>query len=138
MRKSKKLERLELEYSIEVKGVGMRVNIIEHFASLKDPRIQRKKLHALMDIIVLVICGVISGAESWEAIDKFGHEKLDWLRQFIPLSNGIPSHDCIAYVISRLSVKGFQECFRSCGVISSIPLWPMPNVLLKRCVNIGV
>lgn len=91
----------------------MTVNIIEHFASLKDPRIERKKLHALMDIIVLVICGVISGAEGWEAIEEFGHEKLDWLRQFIPLKNGIPSHDCIAYVISRLSVKGFQECFRS-------------------------
>ncbi len=54
----------------------MMASIIEHFSTLKDPRIERKKLHALTDIIVLVICGIISGAESWEAIEKFGHEKL--------------------------------------------------------------
>jgi predicted transposase YbfD/YdcC len=91
----------------------MTASIIEHFSGLEDPRMARKRLHALMDIIVLVICGVISGAEGWEAIEEFGHEKLDWLRHFIPLKNGIPSHDCIAYVISRLSIKGFRECFRS-------------------------
>ena len=77
----------------------MTVSIIEHFSSLKDPRIERKKLHALIDIIVLVICATVSGAEGWEAIEEFGHEKEDWLRKFMPLKNGIPSHDCIAYVI---------------------------------------
>jgi len=66
-----------------------------------------------MDIISLVICGIVSGAEGWEAIEEFGHEKEEWLRKFIPLKKGIPSHDCIAYVISRLSVNGFQECFMS-------------------------
>lgn len=91
----------------------MNASLIEHFSSLEDPRIERKKLHALMDIMVLVIGGVISGAEGWEAIEEFGEDKLDWLRQFIPLTNGIPSHDWIAYVISRLSTKGFRECFRS-------------------------
>jgi hypothetical protein len=49
-----------------------------------------------MDIMVLVIGGIISGAEGWEAIEEFGHEKFDWLRQFIPLHHGIPSHDGIA------------------------------------------
>lgn len=66
-----------------------------------------------MDIIVLVICGTISGAEGWEGIEEFGKEKLEWLQKFRPFKNGIPSHDCISYVISRLSVKGFQECFMS-------------------------
>lgn len=91
----------------------MTTSIIEHFASLKDPRIERKKLHKLMDIIVLVICATVSGAEGWEAIEQFGYDKEDWLKQFIELKNGIPSHDCIAYVMSRLSVKGFQKCFMS-------------------------
>lgn len=91
----------------------MAASIVEHFGSLQDPRIERKKLHSLKDIIVLVICAVVGGAEGWEAIEEFAHEKEDWLRKFIPLKNGIPSHDCIAYVISRLSVKGFQECFMS-------------------------
>ena len=83
----------------------MKTSITEHFSSLKDPRLERKKLHALMDIIMLVICGIISGAEGWEAIEEFGHEKLSWLRKFVPLKNGVPSHDCIAYVISRLSIS---------------------------------
>lgn len=64
-----------------------------------------------MDIIVLTVCALLSGAEGWEAIEEFGQNKLDWLRQFVPLKNGIPSHDCLAYVISRLSPKEFQRCF---------------------------
>jgi predicted transposase YbfD/YdcC len=86
---------------------------VEHFSKLPDPRINRNKLHELIDIIVLTVCAVISGAEGWEDIADFGHNQLDWLRRFVPLKNGIPSHDCIAYVISRLSPKAFQECFIS-------------------------
>jgi len=86
---------------------------VKHFSKLPDPRINRNKLHELMDIIVLTVCAVISGAEGWEDIADFGHNQLDWLRRFVPLKNGIPSHDCIAYVISRLSPKAFQECFIS-------------------------
>ena len=91
----------------------MTASIHEHFSKLKDPRVERNKLHDLMDIVILVICAVISGADGWEAIEEFGKEKLQWLRQFAAFANGIPSHDCIAGVISRLSVKGFQECFVS-------------------------
>ncbi|MGZ8236467.1 MAG: ISAs1 family transposase [Methylobacter sp.] len=88
---------------------------VEHFSKLPDPRIERNKLHELMDIIVIVltVCAVISGAEGWEYIADFGLNQLDWLRRFVPLKNGVPSHDCIAYVISRLSPKAFQECFIS-------------------------
>ena len=86
-------------------------SLIKHFSNVTDPRIERKKLHQSMDIIVLTVCASLSGAEGWEAIEEFGHNKLDWLRQFVPLKNGIPSHDCLAYVISRLSPKEFQRCF---------------------------
>jgi predicted transposase YbfD/YdcC len=64
-----------------------------------------------MDILVLVVCAMMAGAEGWEAIARFGHNKLEWLRRFVPLKNGVPSHDCIAYVISRLPPRQFQECF---------------------------
>lgn len=87
--------------------------ILAHFAGLEDPRIERKKLHALNDILFLVVSAMLSGAEGWEAIEEFGHEKLDWLRKFIALKNGIPSADCLAYVMSRLSVDKVQDCFRS-------------------------
>ncbi|NOQ79174.1 MAG: hypothetical protein GQ546_07210 [Gammaproteobacteria bacterium] len=56
---------------------------------------------------------VISGAEGWKDIVDFGNTKLDWLRQFVPLKNGIPVDDTVARIISGLSVKGFQDCFQS-------------------------
>jgi predicted transposase YbfD/YdcC len=87
-------------------------SILTHFAPLEDPRIERNKLHALSDIVLLTVCAVVSGADGWEAIEDFGREKLAWLRRFAPFKNGVPSHDCIANVIARLSPKGFQECFR--------------------------
>jgi hypothetical protein len=74
----------------------------EAFDSLEDPRVERHKRHQLLDIIVLTLCAVISGAEGWEAIEQFGEEKQDWLKKWIPLENCVPSHDCIARVISRL------------------------------------
>ncbi|NEV65161.1 ISAs1 family transposase, partial [Thiorhodococcus minor] len=89
----------------------MSVSLIEHFAPLHDPRVERNKLYPLMEILLLVVCATLSGAEGWEAMEEFGKEKLDWLRRFAPFANGIPSHDCIASVISRLNPKLFQTCF---------------------------
>ena len=87
------------------------MSLIEHFATLDDPRIDRKKRHDVIDILVLSICAIISGAEGWQGIVDFGHEKRDWLSRYIGLKNGIPSHDCIAYVFARLSPEGFRNCF---------------------------
>ena len=91
----------------------MSANLLEHFSSLEDPRVERNQRHALLDIVLLTVCAVVSGADGWESIEEFGREKLDWLRQFGRFANGVPSHDCIANVISRLTPKGFGECFRS-------------------------
>ncbi len=87
----------------------MMTDLREHFSTLEDPRIDRNKRHELLDIVLVVICGMLSGADGWEAIEEFGKEKLTWLRQFGSFANGVPSHDCIARVISRLSVKGFSR-----------------------------
>ena len=89
----------------------MALSIQEAFASLEDPRIERHKRHKLIDIIVLTICAVISGAEGWEAIEEFGKNKQDWLKKWIELENGIPSHDCIARVIARIEPSKMSECF---------------------------
>lgn len=88
-------------------------NLLEHFSSLEDPRVARNQRHALLDIVLLVVCAVVSGADGWESIEEFGREKRDWLRQFGRFANGVPSHDGIANVISRLTPKGFGECFRN-------------------------
>ena len=91
----------------------MTASLIEHFTSLEDPRIDRNKFHELFDIIVLTVCAMASGADGWEAIEQFGKGKLGWLRQYIALKIGVPSHDCIAYVLSRVSPQKFRECFMS-------------------------
>ncbi len=91
----------------------MSASLLDHFATLQDPRVERNQRHALLDIVLLTVCAVVSGADGWEAIEDFGREKLEWLRRFALFGNGVPSHDCIANVISRLTPKGFGECFRS-------------------------
>lgn len=81
------------------------------FGGLEDPRMERKKLHKLLDIIVIAICGVICGADDWVNIEMFGLKKIDWLKQFLELPNGIPSHDTFGRVFGRLKAEEFQRCF---------------------------
>jgi predicted transposase YbfD/YdcC len=89
----------------------MSLSLQEAFSSLQDPRVERHKRHKLLDIIILAVCAVVSGADGWEAIEQFGKNKQDWLRTWIGLENGIPSHDCIARVIARLEPGGMTDCF---------------------------
>lgn len=67
-------------------------SFVEHFAPLEDPRVERNQRHALLDIVLLVVCAVACGADGWEGIEEFGRETLDWLRKFAPFANGVPSH----------------------------------------------
>jgi len=84
-----------------------------HFASLPDPRIDRTKRHALLDIVTIALCAVIRGADSWVDVELFGHAKLAWLRTFLALPNGIPSHDTFGRVFARLDPAHFEQCFLS-------------------------
>lgn len=67
--------------------------LIEHFSKLEDPRVDRNKKHELIDVIVLCVCAVVSGAEGWNDIEEFGRAKLEWLRRYVPLANGVPVDD---------------------------------------------
>ncbi len=93
----------------------MHTSIIEHFNILPDPRRQNHthKLHELTDIIVIAILATICGADTWVDIETFGQEKEEWLKSFLNLKNGIPSHDTFARVFSILDPEAFQSCFRS-------------------------
>lgn len=86
-------------------------SLIGHFSQLPDPRIERNKAHRLIDIIVIAICGAICGADIWVAIAEFGRSKYEWLKTFLALPNGIPSHDTFGRVFARLSPEHFQDCF---------------------------
>lgn len=85
--------------------------IEEHFSIVTDPRIDRRKEHKLIDIIVIAICAVICGAEGWTDIENFGNSKLPWLKTFLELPNGIPSHDTFGRVFSMLDAQQFQLAF---------------------------
>src|SRR5438046_2768566 len=82
----------------------------DHFADLPDPRIDRTKLHPLGDL-VLALCAVIGGAESWPDSEAFGYSKHDWFKRFLALPNGIPSHDTFRRVFAALSPAKFAACF---------------------------
>jgi predicted transposase YbfD/YdcC len=89
------------------------VALLEHFANLPDPRIARHRWHKLSDILVIAVCAVLCGAESFPAIEDFGHEREDWLKQFLELPEGIPSHDTFNRVFRLLDPVQFQACFLS-------------------------
>ena len=79
-----------------------RLTIQDHFRRLKDPRINRRKLHLLLDIMVIALCAVLCGATDWQQIEAFGKLRHDWLRRFLKLPNGIPSHDTFERVFDRI------------------------------------
>ena len=87
--------------------------IEEHFGKVQDPRIERSKEHKLIDIISIAICAVICGGEGWVDIENFGRSKIAWLRTFLELPNGIPSHDTFGRVFSLIDPEEFRESFHS-------------------------
>jgi predicted transposase YbfD/YdcC len=88
-------------------------SIVKHFAKLKDPRRSHRRLHHLQDIIVIALCAVIANAQDWQEIETFGRKRLDWLKRFLALPHGIPSHDTFERVFDRINPHAFQACFRA-------------------------
>jgi len=87
------------------------ISFLEHFRKVPDPR-QTSKVHFLLDeILLLVLCAVISGADGWVEAAAWGKKKLDFLRQFLPYAHGTPSHDQLGRIFAVLDAKAFQQCF---------------------------
>ncbi len=85
----------------------------DHFGTLTDPRVERTRAHELLDIVVIAICAVICGADTWVEVADFGRAKQTWLARFLKLPNGIPSHDTFGRVFARLDPEQFQASFLS-------------------------
>ena len=83
-----------------------------HFSELPDPRTDTSRIrHKLLDMVVIAICAVICGADSWVAVESFGHAKSKWLSGLLKLANGIPSHDTFSRVFGLLDSVQFEHCF---------------------------
>ena len=87
------------------------LSLAHHFADLTDPRIDRSRLHELLDIVAIAICAVVAGADSRDDIEDFGNARIDWLGTFLELPNGIPSHDTFRRLFERLDPAEFQKGF---------------------------
>ena len=90
-----------------------KATILDHFAELDDPRVERTRRHKLVDILAIAICATICGADSWVHIELFGKSKLAWFQTFLELPHGIPSHDTFGDVFARLDPVQLQNCFIS-------------------------
>lgn len=84
-----------------------------HFSALRDPRAAHSIEHKLIDILIITICGTICGADDWEAITEYGKTKIEWLKTFLELPNGIPSPDTFIRLFARLKPEELQKCFIS-------------------------
>ena len=84
---------------------------LRFFQQLPDPR-AANSIHKLSDILTIAFCAVVCGADSWVDVEMFGNSKLPWLRSFLELPGGIPSHDTFGRVFAMLSPEAFEESFQ--------------------------
>jgi predicted transposase YbfD/YdcC len=103
--------------------------IEEHFSKVSDPRVDRTKEHKLIDMIAIAICAVICGAEGWTDMENFGNSKLPWLKTFLALPNGIPSHDTFGRVFSRIDAEQFQLAFYDW-------VWAVNDIIQGQIINL--
>jgi len=82
-----------------------------YFGEMPDPRVERTKRHSLVDILFQCVCAVLCGADDCVAIADFGRSREEWLKRFVPMGGGPPSHDTISRVLSLLDPPSLSACF---------------------------
>lgn len=109
-------------------------NLYPYFAELPDPRVPQGREHLLLEIVVIAVCAIVCGAEDWVGIATFGQAKAAWLRTFLTLPAGIPSHDTFGRVFARLDPAAFNQCFLAWTQALCATNLP-PEVLRQRAID---
>jgi predicted transposase YbfD/YdcC len=116
-------------------------SIAAHFATLEDPRCEIQRRHKLIDMIVIAIAATLSGADGWVGVETFAKGKEEWLRSFLELPDGLPSHDTFGRVFALINPEQFAACFRqwSASVAELIPdeIIAVDGKTLRRSHNRG-
>ena len=86
-------------------------SLLDHFSGLEDPRQVWKVVYPLPEVLLIVLCGTMAGAEDFAEIERWASRKLDFLRRMLPFARGVPSHDTLGDVLNALPAKLFAECF---------------------------
>jgi predicted transposase YbfD/YdcC len=86
-------------------------SIARHFEGLPDPRTGNAKQHIFLEILIMAICAVICGADGWSDVELFANNKKAWLKTFLKLPKGIPSHDTFGRVFAQINPEEFQKRF---------------------------
>ena len=86
-------------------------SLIRHFEELPDPRTGNAKTHIFLEILIIAILAVICGADGWSDVELFGKTKKAWLKTFLKLPKGIPSHDTFGRVFAKLKPEEFRKRF---------------------------
>ena len=87
--------------------------LLERFEAIPDPRVQRRQRHGFAEVIVLTIIGFLGNCNDWMAVERFAKARLDWLRTFLKLENGVPSHDTIGRIFAMLRPKEFAAIWEA-------------------------
>lgn len=86
-------------------------SLLKHFEGLSDPRNGNAKVHIFLEILIIAILAVICGADGWSDVELFGKNKKAWLKTFLKLPKGIPSHDTFGRVFAKIKPEEFQKRF---------------------------
>jgi hypothetical protein len=86
--------------------------VCDHFKDLPDPRIERTRLHSLLNVVMMALSCVIAGADGWDAMAAFAKLNKKWFEGFLDLPAGVPSADTFRRVLSSLEPRAFEKCFR--------------------------
>ena len=76
-------------------GTASKASLLEHFSALKDPRQAWKVVYPLPEILLLVLCATLAGADDFVETEWWGRQNLDFLRRFLPFRRGVPSYDTL-------------------------------------------
>jgi hypothetical protein len=98
-----------------------KLRLVECMSAVEDPRVDRTTAHDLKDILVLSVFAVLCGADGWEDIELLAKIRFSWLKKFIKLRKGIPSHDTISRVFRMIHPDAFQECILGMDVPQNHP-----------------